>query len=131
MAQVSITKIVDGPRTAAFHIFIKGDGLGDITNEVLVDGDSFDPSLPKDPLLTITRIKYDLTGFSSIIEFDYLGSDTPIWSMSDGQYADVDLCEISGLRDRSAQDGQGSIKLTTSGLGAGDTGSILLTVRKD
>lgn len=132
MAQVIIAKLVDGPRNAAFHVSIVGDGLGDLTDEVIVDpATSFDPALPNDPSLTVEKIIADLVGFDAWLEYDYAVSDTPIWNITGDQYVCADFCEFGGIRDRSAQDGRGKIKMSTSGLGAGDRGTFLLKLRKD
>jgi hypothetical protein len=132
MAQYAITKLLDGPRNAVFHIAFEGDGSGDITNVVLIDpATSFDPALPASPAMTIERLMYDLTGFDAKLEFDYLTSDTFVWSLTGDQYADVDLCHFGGLKDRSpALDGQGTLKISTRGLGANETGVLVIHVRK-
>lgn len=133
MAQYTITKLADGPRNAVFHVSFTGDGGGELTDLVLVDPtSSFDPTLPGTPTLTIDKLWYDLTGFNAVLEFDYLTSDTPVWSMSGGQANYMDFCHFGGMKDRSdALDGLGKLKLTTSGLGAGDFGTLVVKVRKD
>jgi len=131
MAQVTVTTILDGTRNAAFHVAIAGDGSGDVTDEVVIDPTSFDPALPASPSLTIDRLMYDLTGFDARLEFDYLASDTLVWSMTGDQFADADLSGFGGLKDRSEQDGTGKLRLSTSGLGNGDVGVLVIKVRKD
>lgn len=132
MPQITVTKILDGARNAAFHIAIAGTGGGEETDAVLIDpAYSFDPALPAMPTLTLTEMLYDLVGFNAKLEFDYLVSDTPLWSMSGGSFAHVCL-DFGGLKDRSNPlDGQGKIKITTNGLGAGDHGVIVIKLRKD
>lgn len=132
MAQIAITKLNDGPRNAVFHIVFSGDGSGDLSDEVVIDpATSFDPALPSVPSLTISRLKYDLSGFDAWIEFDYLVSDELIWSMTGDQYVDVDLTQFGGLRDRSPSGGLGKLKLSTSGLGMNEHGTLIVWVRKD
>lgn len=133
MAQVTITKLNDGPRNAVFHVSIFSDGSGEETDSVLIDpATSFDPALNAEPTITIDRLWYDLTGFNAYMEFDYLASDTPVWSMSGGQANSIDFCYFGGLKDRSNPlDGSGKLMLNTSGLGAGDFGTIIIKVRKD
>lgn len=132
MAQLGITKIVDGQRNAVFHVSFVGTGAGELTDEVLIDpATSFDPALPADPAMTIEKIWYDLTGFSAELEFDYLASDTPVWSMSESQPFCVDFCSFGGLKDRSNPDsGLGKLKITTTGLGDGDFGTLIVQVKK-
>lgn len=129
---VAITKILDGGRNAVFHVTITGDELGDLSDEILIDpATSFDPAMEPKPALSIDALWYDLTGFNARLEFDYLASDTPVWSMSGGQPAQLDFCCFGGLKDRSnALDGLGKLKISTSGLGVGDVGTIVIKARK-
>jgi hypothetical protein len=133
MAQYAITKIMDGPRNGVFHIAFKGDGGGDLTDVVLIDpATDFDPALPAVPGLTIDRLWYDLTGFDAVLEWDYLLTDTQVWSMTGDQFVDMDLSHIGGLKDRSNPlDGLGKLKISTRGLGANETGVLVIKVRKD
>ena len=124
----AITKILDGSRSAVFHISLSGNA--DLNDEVLIDP-AVDFGMEPGPSLTVEQIWYDLIGFDARLEFDYLLSDTPIWTMSGGQYAHVDFCHFGGLKDRSDMDGRGKIKITTSGLAIGDYGTIIIKVRKD
>lgn len=133
MAQIAITTLNDGPRNAVFHIAIVGEGSGDLSDEVVIDpATSFDPTLPAKPGITIERLQYDLTGFDAWLEFDYLSSDTPVWSMTGDHYSCVDMGGFGGLKDRSPElDGKGKLKLSTSGLGLNEHGTIIVWVRKD
>lgn len=129
---VVITKILDGSRNAVFHVTITGDALGDLVDATLIDpADSFDPAMAPQPALSIDALWYDLNGFSAALEFDYLTSNTPVWSMSEGQPAQLDFCCIGGLSDRSnPADGLGKLKISTSGLSVGDIGTIIIKARK-
>lgn len=131
---VVITKLLDGLKNAAFHVFIKSDGVSaDLVDEVIIDPvTSFDPGLSQKPNITIEEIYYDLAGFDAFLDFDYLGSDTPVWTMSQNQYAEVEFDCVGGLKDRSNElDGTGKLQLTTDGLTGGKFGSIVIKVRKD
>lgn len=132
MAQLTITKIIDGSRNAVFHLAIAGSGVGDLIDEIIIDpAVSFSPARPAIPSMSIDRIWYDLIGFDARLEFDYLSSDTPIWTMGQGQYALADFSLFGGLADRSpVLDGTGKLMLSTSGLGAGDAGTIIIKVHK-
>lgn len=128
MAQIGITKILAGARNVVFHIVIEGDGSGDVTDEVLID--PVDLGMTAFPSMTLNKLVYDLSAFTAKLEFDYLASDTPIWTLAN-QF-EADFRDIGGLKDRSpVQDGTGKLMLTTNGLGSGDLGSILIWVRKD
>lgn len=132
MSQITITKILDGARNAVVHVFVTGDGSGDLANEVLIDpATDFDPPFPAKPELRIDRLWYDLVGFTGYLAFDYLTSNTPIWSMSAGQANQPDFSWFGGLTDRSNPlDGLGKIKLTTTGLELGDVGTLIISAKK-
>jgi len=131
MAQLAVTKIIDGPRNAVVHVSISGDGSGDLADEIIIDPAAFQIPLPPVPALKITEVWYDLSGFNAFLEFDYLTSDTPIWTMSGGQGNYVNFDYFGGLSDRSNElDGTGQIKLTTTGLTAGAFGTLILSIKK-
>ena len=132
MAQIKVTTLHDGPQNAHVQVSIIGDETGDVTDETLIDpATSFAIPLPSKPALRLVKIWYDLIGFDAFLEFDYLASDTPLWSMSNGQGTPLDFSCFGGLTDRSNElDGSGKLMLTTSGLGEGDFGSIVLDVKK-
>jgi hypothetical protein len=129
---VAITKILDGSRNAVFHVFITGDGGGDLSDEILIDpATSFDPRMGAKPSMSIDALWYDLSGFTAKLEYDYLASDTPVWSMSESQPGHVDFSCFGGIADRSNPlDGLGKLKITTTGLGVGDVGTIVIKARK-
>lgn len=132
MPQITVTKIIDGPRNAVFHVAIEGDGSGDLTDYVVIDPETdLSPPLKGKPTFTVGGLQYDLSGFDAKLEFDYLASDTLVWAMTGDNYSDVDLCFFGGLKDRSGIDGQGKLKLSTRGLGAAETGVIIIKLRKD
>jgi hypothetical protein len=132
MSQIAVTKILDGPRNAVFHVSIVGDAVGDLTDETIIDpATSFDPAYPAKPGMSIDGLWYDLTGFDAWIEFDYLVSDTPAWSMSGGQAVNLDFCPFGGIKDRSnAMDGTGKLTVSTNGLAAGDRGTFIVKIHK-
>lgn len=128
MPQILITKLSDGERSTVFHVSIEGDGLGDMDEVVIDPADFGSPG----PSLTIEKLWYDLSGFSAALRFEYLASDTPVWSMSEGNGTCLDFSHFGGLKDRSNPlDGSGKLKLSTSGLDLGEKGSIVIKARKD
>jgi hypothetical protein len=132
MSTATVTKLLDGARNAVFHVSIVGSVVGDLTDTVIIDpATSFDPAYPAKPGMSIDALCYDLTGFDAWLEFDYLASDTPVWSMSGGSAVQLDFCDFGGLKDRSnALDGLGKLKLSTNGLAEGDRGSLIVRVHK-
>ena len=131
--EVTITKLMDGPRNAVFHVFIKGDGAsGELTDYVLVDPTvDFNPALAAKPIITLMELEYSFVGFDAFLEYEYLATDTPLWVLTRGQENEICFSEVGGLRDRSpVLDGSGKLKITTVGLSSG-FGSLLIQIRKD
>lgn len=128
---VTVTKILDGARNAVFHVYIEHT-TGEETDAVLIDpATSFDPAYPASPGMSLDAIWGDLTGFNARLEYDELASDRPVWSISGGSAFHVDFAAFGGLKDRSnPPDGSGKLMLTTSGLSAGDFGTLIVRVRK-
>lgn len=127
---VTITKINEGPRNIAVHVYIKSDGAsGDLVDEVLIDPVDF--GLEASHRFAIEDINYNFSGFDALIEFDTgLIDDKMIWVLGE-QNSIADFCNIGGLVDRSGLDGSGKLQITTTGLAAAtDQGSIIIRVRK-
>lgn len=130
---VTVTKIMDGPRNAVFHVYVEGGAGGDETDVTLIDpATSFDPAHPSKPGMSIDQIWSDLTGFDAKLEFDELASDTPVWSITGSAgAAHMDFSCFGGLKDRSAElDGTGKLLFSTAGLEVGDFGTLIVMVRK-
>ena len=132
MAQIKITTLNDGPRNAIFHVALAGDGTGDLVGETVIDpAMSFDTPLPPVPALRIVRLMYDLTGFDAKLDFDYLASDTPIWTMTGDGSGEFDFSAFGGLTDRSLElDGSGKLLLSTTGLDIGGIGTMIIAAKK-
>ena len=127
---ITVTKMADGPRNAVYHVSIVGDGSGELTDQVIIDPAEFDPAFPALPTLSVRQLWYDLSGFLVRMEYDYLASDTPVWTMSENGAACMDFTFMGGIADRSASDGNGKLKITTVGLGTGDYGTFIVAATK-
>lgn len=131
----NITKIVDGDRIAVFHVFIRGDGAsGDFSKQVLIDPSAdLCPSPGRKPSLTIMELWTSLSGFSAILEFDYLNDETGAWAIPADHSEQICFDHFGGIKDRSNPlDGTGKLLLTTFGLlDASDCGTLIIKVRKD
>ena len=131
---IAITKLLDGPRHAIYHVYLVCDGAsGELVDQTLIDPVDLVPSSGAVPSLTIEEINYDLSGFSARLEFDYLVSDTGAWVMSADNHACVNLAPYGGIKDRSnVLDGTGKLMMSTKGFtSADDAGVIVLKVRKN
>lgn len=128
---IKVTQLLDGPRNATIHVSIVGDATGELVDAVLIDPADLTPPLPPVPALRIYGLVYDLTGFDAKLEYDYLASDTPVWTITGDGAGQLDFSAFGGLTDRSPElDGSGKLLLTTSGLMAGGFGSMVITVKK-
>lgn len=131
---VTVTKIMEGPRHAVFHIYLKSDGVaGELTDQTLIDPTAdLSPAGTASASLTVEKIWYSNVGFDSILEFDAT-ADTPIWkipAVSDSNK--IDFKEVGGLKDRSGAGATGKITITTSGFTAAtDEGTMIIRIRKD
>jgi hypothetical protein len=128
---IAITKLQDGARNVVLHVHITGEA-GELSDVVVLDPGELDPSLPNRPTLTIDQLWYDISGFSATLLFDHMSDGVPAWTLSEGNASHVDFCCIGGLKDRSPEmDGTGKLLITTVGLGVGDSGTVVLKLRKD
>lgn len=127
---VTITKLLDGPRHAIFHTYLKCDGTtGEIQDAVVIS--LADVGLNGKSRLTIEEIWWDFSGFGVRLEFNDL-VDTPIWTISPGASNHINLQNnLGGLLDRSGLDGNGSLLFNTYGFdSATKQGTFIIKIRK-
>lgn len=124
MANTIETQVFEnGPRNLCLKIHIDGDGSGDETTKRIVDVSQY--NCPEVKLMTLQAT---LVGFT--LEF--------IWEASSNLHAlevpdyDVnqDFSRIGGLSNNAGAGKTGDLLMTTTGLGSGDTGHIVLCMRK-
>jgi hypothetical protein len=124
---VSIEKVLDGPRTLIFQVYLKHDGASaDLADVEIAKPADF--GMAAKPGFRVDEIWYDVSGFLVRLEFNDL-ADNPIWVCSSSANQ---ICfeEVGGLADRSGLDGNGALQLSTVGFAAGMEASILIKVRK-
>ena len=131
---VAVTKLLDGPRHAIIHVYLKSDGISpDLKRVVLVDPHSDDLNVYRDskPVFVVEEVRYDFAGFDASIQFDSgLVNDNYIWVLPEGASAHVDFRDYGGFADRSGLDGTGKLMITTFGLlSIGDQGSMIIKIR--
>ena len=135
MSQIVVTKLLDGPRQAVFHIYLKSDGVtGELEDEVVIDPVAdIVPNRNSEPTLTIEEIWSDLSGFVALFKFDNLVAGTPAWVVSGGAGNYIDFRTFGGIKDQSpALDGGGSLMISTTGFSdVDDQGTIIIKIRKD
>ena len=129
----AVTKLVEGPRSAYFHVYMRSDGSsGDLENKVVVDPMvDFAPGVGPGMRMSFRKIWYGLAGFDLIFKFDSL-VDVPIWVVPAGTNTQ-ELCldEFGGLQDRSGIDATGKLLVSTTGMTTtADQGSFVIKVNK-
>lgn len=129
MSTVKVTELFRGPKKVTLHVYIKGDGSGDLTDEVIADPADFGMT-GENRFFTIRGIQSSMVGFFSTLKCEYLASDSLMWVLSEFESC-VDFMDYGGLKDFSNPlDGTGKILLSTKNLGEGDEGSFILRLEK-
>lgn len=120
---VEVQVINDGPRNLCLKIHIDGDGSGDESARLLIDVSQY---LCEE--INIMGLQGSLVGFSAEL----------IWEASVNKHAievpdyDVnqDFRSFGGLPNNAGAGKTGDVLITTTGLGNGDTGHIVMHCRK-
>lgn len=126
----TITKqtIIDGSKNLVVKIHISGDGSGEETDTVLIDASSYSPAFIDANLIGVHGA---LSGFSANLQWDAT-ANVPLINLPDYEY-NLDGKQIGwfgGIPNDSGAGKTGDILITTSGLGAGDIGTIILELKK-
>ena len=119
--------IVDGPKNTIVKFFIVGDGSGEETNLVLYDASAYSTGSTNNRL---RKISYNLNGFDAVLYWDAT-ANVPIISLDQDLQEEVDFFKYGASLINNAGAGKtGDILLTTTGLGAGDKGYIILHINQ-
>ena len=125
----TITKqtIVDGSKRLIVKIHILGDGSGEETTTVLIDASSYTPAFTNEALYSVHS---NLNGFTAELIWDAT-ANVPLLHLADYE-ADWLQTETGGVSipNNAGAGKTGDILLTTTGLGAGDQGSIVIDIKK-
>lgn len=130
MAQYKVTKWLDGPRHAIFHVYLIASGLGDLEDETLIDPATLVPECTR---VAVEQVMFNLAGFDASLKFDSgLVTDEYVWVLPEGDGGKpIDFTPFGGFSDRSGLDGTGLLQINTNGFTeVGDQGSIILKVKK-
>lgn len=129
-AQMTITKVVDGTRTTVLHVYVQGDGSGDLVNATLADPATLTPPVLQKPCFSILEIDNELITFDVRLSFDSV-PDKPVWTLASASSNNtVNFHHMGGLIDRGGLDGTGKLLISTKGLENGDHGAFIITLRK-
>lgn len=132
---VTVTKLVEGPRSAYFHVYLRGDGSsGDLVDQVLIDpATDFDPAQAKPGMrMSLRAIWYGTAGFDCLLKFQAGVGGYPVWVLPAGTSSEhICLNKFGGIQDRSGIDATGRLLLSTTGLTTtADQGSLVIQVNK-
>jgi hypothetical protein len=120
---ITKTTIQDGKRNTIIKVDIIGDGSGDESNYLIFDASAYyNPTVNK----KLNRVKYTLDGFSARLIWDAT-IDAPLLTLEKDKYSD--FCFDGGLSNTYFPGRTGDILLTTIGLGAGESGTIILHIQ--
>lgn len=119
---VEVRTMEQGPRNLVLNIHIHGDGSGEESARKIIQAIDYDAQD-----FAIMRIQSALTGFSA--ELIWEGSPNRHAFNIDASELDKDFRHFGGIiNDAIAK--TGNILITTTGISSGDTGNIVLTLRK-
>lgn len=131
---VIVKKLLDGPRTAIFSVYMKSDGAsGELVNKTVIDPNvDLSPAMGVGMKLSIVKVWYGLAGFDILMQFDSL-VDSPIWVLPAATGSRmIDFSDFGGLQDNiSGIDATGKLIVTTTGFNStADQGSLVIKVNK-
>jgi hypothetical protein len=126
MANTIITQTIqDGDRDTIIKVDIVGDGSGDETKTVIFDASTYLNTTVEKKLW---KIEYEQTGYSSALEWD-AAVDAQLITIEEAHHEHVCWEWFGGYSNAYFSGRTGDILLTTTGLGVGDRGYIILYVK--
>src|SRR3990167_10655267 len=95
---ITITTIMDGQRTAIYHIYLLNEGdTIDLINTILIEPDQMSPVAER---LVLEEIEYNFAGFDAKLNFDNGTVDGSfVWVLGEGNPS-PNFCRFGGLKDR-------------------------------
>lgn len=117
---------VDGSRNTVIKWHVSGDGTGDETATAVVDASALTP-VPTQ--LKVMEVEAALVGCSAVLEFDATANQ-PIISLPEGEDVYDFRDPHGGIPDPLATGTTGDIVITTTGLGAGDSATVIISCKK-
>jgi hypothetical protein len=118
---VEVQTINDGPKNLVIHLHIDGDGTGDLSNVNIIDISALNVPCAK---LRLVRLQAEFIGVSAELKWD---ATTPIHFMVIPDYdVNMDLEYCGGIPNNAGVGVTGDVLISTTGLGAGDTGHAVM-----
>ena len=126
MANAIVEQIIeDASRNLILKYTIVGDGSGEETNTVLVDASTFTPAYTNCKLM---KVHYGFNGFAASLKWDG-ATDAELITLPEEHFETQCYEPFHGIPD-NATTPTGDILITTVGLGSGDTGHLILYIKK-
>ena len=134
MAQVTVTRLVEGPSKIWIRLNLKSDGSGELQNYVVLSPSDLDPPRTNTkPAFRIEQLWYGLVWFDVTLGFGTL-QPMPIWTIARDCDSHTDFRSFGGNTDDSTVppgDENGKLWISTNGFILGSQGSIILELRKN
>lgn len=121
---IGIQEIVNGPRNYVIKVDIEGDGAGDETDFELIQADYLECDNVR-----LDKVWASLVGFSASLEWDG-PTRIPFLQIPAGFDISHDWSDSGGLPNPKVANYNGNVNLVTSGLGAGEKGTMILHFKK-
>lgn len=128
---VTVTRLLDGPRHAIFHVYLKCDGsTGEVVDQIIIDPATLVPAKKPSARFRLDKIWWDLSGFGVRFEFRNV-PDSPVWTCSPSASNHICFEHIGGLTDRSGLDGAAALQISTYGFDAtAKQGTLIIKITK-
>ncbi len=125
---ITITKqtIENGERNVVVKAILIGTSGSDVTDTLLIDASDYGTDFTD---LKIMKIQAHLNGFSVMLEWD-ASTNVDALSIPGDEWVNYNFFAEGGLPNNAGSGKTGDIDIDTSGLGSGETGSIVLWLRK-
>jgi hypothetical protein len=128
---ITVNTQLDGGRKLLLRIDIAGDGTGEETNTVLVDASALNETFDG---LAVTDFRIDeyianFIGFSATLNWDATANVQAL-AIPEGDSGFDFMPRNHPIINRAGAGKTGDLLITTVGLGAGDTGTLLLNCSK-
>lgn len=116
----------DGVKKTVTHVYIRGDGTGQETNNIIVDVSALSPAATK---VDIECVKAYLNACSAYLSWN-AAADVEVVAIPEGHSERNYLEEAELLTNNAGAGVDGDILLTTVGLAAGSLLELIIVTRK-
>ena len=133
MADAVTTQIIqDGPRNAVIKCTNISDGTGEAAvDKVIVGNLSKLGNGQPCTQVALQRVQYYMNGMDVTLNFSVSsGAAGFIAKLNENDLGDMDFRDYSGIPNNAGSNKTGNISFTTTGAGAGDTYTVILTLTK-